>query len=354
MKINLLLTLSVFLISCSSGNKDEQIAEDSGNIVRVTGEQKKNADLSVAPAEQKIISSVLRLNGVIDVPPQNKVSISVPLGGYLKESKLLPGMHINKGEIIAEMEDPQYIQLQQDYLIAKTKLGFLETEYARQKELNMSKASSDKILQQTESDYTAQKILAKSLSEKLRLISINPDALSESTLSRNIHIYSPITGYVSKVNVNIGKYTKPEEVLFEIVNPQDIHLVLHVFEKDMQALSIGQKVIVYTNSNPEKKYDCGILLMGKDFSADRSLEIHCHFKNYDASLIPGMFMNAEIEFQYEKAFVLPDEAIVTNENRKYVFIEKRGDEFEMAEVKTGKSEKGYTQIIPSDTQVFTD
>uniref|UniRef100_UPI001C2EFBAC efflux RND transporter periplasmic adaptor subunit n=1 Tax=Mucilaginibacter humi TaxID=2732510 RepID=UPI001C2EFBAC len=62
-----------------------------------------------------------------------------------------------------------------------------------------------------------------SLAEKLQLIGIHTRNISASKISRSVNIYSPITGFVSKVNVNIGKYVSPTEVLFELVNPTDIH-----------------------------------------------------------------------------------------------------------------------------------
>ena len=66
---------------------------------------------------------VLKLNGMIDVPPQNLVSVAIiPLGGYLKSSSLLPGKLEIKGQVIAVIENPQFIQLQQDYLMAKSKI----------------------------------------------------------------------------------------------------------------------------------------------------------------------------------------------------------------------------------------
>ena len=82
-------------------------------------------------------------------------------------------MHISKGEVIATMEDQQYIQLQQDYLTAKAHFSSIEAEYIRQKELNASKASSDKVFQKAETEYISQKILINSLAEKLKLIGIN-------------------------------------------------------------------------------------------------------------------------------------------------------------------------------------
>lgn len=232
MKYLFIILFSVSIYACN-GNKEAEVqtqtevkseAAPSETSVQLTDAQMKNAGIVTGKPELKNISSVLKVNGTIDVPPQNMVSISVPLGGYLKSSKLLPGMHVTKGQTIAVMEDPQYIQLQQDYLTAKTNLAFAEQEYNRQKELNQSKASSDKVFQQAEANFRSQEILVKSLSEKLKLININPSRLSAGNISRSIYIPSPINGFVSKVNVNIGKYTSPSEVLFEIINPADIHL----------------------------------------------------------------------------------------------------------------------------------
>jgi cobalt-zinc-cadmium efflux system membrane fusion protein len=343
---NYILTIVVCLslLSCSDTKQTETETASNETTVALTDAQVKNAGISVATIEKQAIARLLKVNGVIDVPPQNMVSISAPLGGYLKYTKLLPGMHINKGESIAVMEDPQYISLQQEYLTAKAKLSYLQNEYNRQETLNKSAASSDKVFQEATMNYASQKVLVKSLSEKLLLIGISPDNLNENTISRSIAIHSPIDGYVSKVNVNIGKYASPTDVLFELVNPQDIHLALDIFEKDIDNLQIGQKLLAYTNTQPDKKYPCEIILIGKDISETRSVEVHCHFDAYDKSLIPGMYMNAEIEVSSQNDFVIADESIVTFEGKHYVFYEKSKNNFEMVDVEIGNSENGNTQI----------
>jgi len=346
----LLLSALWMFISCASKNEEPESTDSVQfeNSVTLSADQLKNADLELGKITQKSISSVLKVNGRIDVPPQNMISVSVPMGGYLKSTKLLPGMHINKGEIIAVMEDQQYIQLQQDYLTAQARLNFTANEYNRQKELNQSKASSDKVLQQTEVDYTTEKINVKSLGERLKLIGINPDKLDENTISKSINLYSPIDGYVSTVNVNIGKFTQPSEVLFELINPADIHLALTIFEKDLSKLSIGQTVFAYTNSQPDKKYECEIILIGKNLSVERSTEVHSHFENYDKSLIPGMYMNAEIELKNTNVYALPEEAIVRFENNQYIFLSESETTFTIQEVKTGNSENGFIEIISGE------
>jgi cobalt-zinc-cadmium efflux system membrane fusion protein len=342
----IIITLTL-LSSCSSNKKKDESTKPNPaneNIIKLNDAQLKAAGIQLGAIEEKSISTIIKVNGKIDVPPQNMVSVSMPLGGYLKSTKLLPGMHINKGEVIASMEDQQYIQLQQEYLTIKSKLVYTQMEFERQKELNQSKASSDKVFQQIQMEYTNQKIALKALSEKLRLININPSSITEDNISKSVNIYAPINGFVSKVNVNIGKYVNPADVLFELVNPSDIHLNLMVFEKDLNQLSIGQKLIAYTNNKPELKHPCEIILISKDISPEHYAEVHCHFEDYDKTLLPGMYMNAEIETKSDKTLALPENAIVNYEGKQYIFTEVGKSQFEMIEVIPGLKEFSNKKI----------
>jgi len=355
-KIFIISIAFAILTSCASKQNENEVKEvkPTKNTVELTDAQLKNSKIETGKIEQKAISSLLKVNGKIDVPPQNMVSVSVPLGGYLKSTKLLEGMHISKGEVIAVMEDQQYIQLQQDYLTAKAHFSSLEKEFQRQKELNESKASSDKVFENAQAEYLSQKVLIKSLSEKLKLISINPENLNVNTISRSINIYSPIDGFVSTIKMNIGKYASPTDILFELINPADIHLALTVFEKDLDKLFIGQKIVAYNNNKSSKKYNCEIILVGKDISPERAVIVHCHFEQYDKILIPGMYMNAEVEVSTNNAFVIPNDGLVRFEGKQYVFTQTDKNKYAMQEVTTQNTENGFTQITFPDNEDKTN
>lgn len=347
MKYIIILSSFILLYACGSKQTTEQTTDNAvvnETVITLTDAQLKNSQLQIGKLEERNISSIIKVNGKIDVPPQNMVSVSMPLGGYLKTTKLLPGMHVGKGEVIATMEDLQYIQLQQEYLTAKSKVVFAEAEYNRQKELNQSKATSDKVFQQAQMDYNTQKIALSALSEKLKLININPQSLSENTLSKAVNIYSPIDGFVSKVNVNIGKYVNPADILFELVNTSDIHLNIKVFEKDLEKLAIGQKVMAYNNQS-DKKHPCEIILISQDLTPERTAEVHCHFLDYDKTLLPGMYMNADIEVKSNHVLTLPEEAIVSFEGKEYVFVTEKEKTYILMEVKTGSKENGFIEIV---------
>ncbi len=352
-----ILIISAFLLvtACGTKNPKEDVKADTDvnqDLVSLNEAQFKSAGIALGKLEKRSISSLIKASGTIDVPPQNMISVSMPLGGYLKSTKLIPGMPIRKGETIALMEDQQYIQLQQEYLTTKSKLVFSRAELERQKELNQSKASSDKTYQQAQMDFSTLSITLNSLAQKLRLININPGTISENSISRTVPVYSPINGIVSKVNVNIGRFVNPSDMLFEIIDPSSIHLNIKVFEKDIEKLSKGQKLVAYTNTQPEKKHLGEISLITGDLSPERTVEVHCHFENFDKSLIPGMYMNAEIEIKSHETLSIPDEAIVSFEGRDFLFVKKTGMEFEMIPIETGARENKYTEVINS--AVFAD
>ncbi|KMQ59676.1 hemolysin D [Chryseobacterium sp. BLS98] len=346
-KYSVLLMLTLFFaVQCNKKEKavvQPASPKDESRVV-LTDAQISNTPIETMSLSVKNISTMLKINGKIDVPPQNMISVSVPLGGYLKSTDLLPGMKVKKGQVIAVIENPQFIQLQQDYLMAKSKLHFAELDYNRQKKLNQSQASSDKVMQQAQSEMNSQRIMMNTLAEQLQLVNINPGSLTSGNIRKSVPVYSTINGFVSKVNVNIGKFVNPSDVLFELINPNDIHLNLKVYEKDLGMLKIGQRFTAYTNTQPEKKYDGEIILISKDINADGTADVHCHFEQYDHNLTPGMYMNAEIETQTSFSNALPEESIVNFEGKDYVFVQEKRQTYKLIPVMLGEAENGFIQI----------
>ena len=348
---NLIAVLSILTILACTGNKTKEAVEvEKGNdslsadLVTLNAAQLKTANLAFGTAQLMSMHKILKVNGAIDVPPSNIVSISIPMGGYLKKTSLIPGMFVKKGNLLAVLEDPSYIELQQDYLTAKSKLVYLEADFNRQRDLNATKSTSDKIFQLARSDYESQKYLTKSLSEKLKLLGIDPLTLNENNISRAINFNAPINGYVTKVNVNIGKYVTPTDILFEIIDPSDLHLRLIVYENDATNLKVGNKVSFYTNNDIRKKYLAKVAVINPNINEDKTTEVHCHLVNESVRLYPGTSANAEIELNDAKVNAVPEQAIVKWQNKPFVFIKMEGNSFKMVPVEMGVSTNGYVEI----------
>ena len=334
------------MLSCSTKQRTntEESTQASETSVRLSDAELQTGNIVTGKAEKGIISTSIKVSGTIEAPPQNVVSVSFPMSGYIGSVKLIRGMKVNRGQALAQLQDQELIQLQQDYLIARSRVNFLEKEYQRQKTLNATKTTSDKVFEQTKSDYESQRILMNSLNEKLRMIGINASSLNENNIRRSVAVAAPISGYVSAVHVNSGKYISPQDVLFELVNPNDLHVQLKVFEKDLPMLQSGQKVFVTLTNQPEKIYEAKVSLISKNLDDDRSATVHCHFVQPANELLPGMFASAVIETATQDAITVPEEAVVRWESGQYIFIQKAKGTFEMLPVTVGETNEGRTAI----------
>ncbi|RXM42793.1 efflux RND transporter periplasmic adaptor subunit [Flavobacterium sp. YO12] len=339
----------LLLVSCNSDkkNQERETVQKQENTIQLSSEQIKNAGLVVGNPEERTVKGILQLQGTVTVPPKSVVSVSIPLGGYIKKTDLMAGMHVRKGQLLAVVEDMQYIQLQQDYLTAKEKFQLAKSEYDRQKELNAKKASSDKLYEQTATEMQTQRIYMSSLAQKLSLLGINVKTLSASNISKTVSIVSPINGVVSKINVNVGKYIAPTDMLFELMEMSDIVLVMNAFEKDVHLLSTGQTVSAFTNANPSKRFSAKIAYINRSLNDDRAAEVICKVNQYDNALIPGLFINAEAEFENEKAITVPEDAVVRWQGKFFVFALSGNNQYKMVAVEPGTTTDGFRQIKSS-------
>ena len=348
------IAISTLLIGCS----DKKVATTEAETVVQTEEidltnaQLQELQLVFGSAEKKQISSTIQVQGKIDLPPQNIISVNFALGGFLKSTKLIPGMRISKGEVIAVMEDQNIIQLQQDYLLSQSKLILAKGEYERQRTLFDANAGTSKLMQQAESEMKIQSINTKSLAEKLKLIGIDIQQLNENNISGQVPIRSSINGYVSKVHVNTGKFVQPAETMFELIDPDDIHVALTLFEKDLPYVHTGDLVKVRFMQEPNKNYDAEVILVNRNVDDDRTAMAHCHFKQQPSNLLPGMYVETTISVLNKPAFVLPEEAIQRFGNKQYVFTSVNKNKVKMTEVTTGLIQDGKIEITSSPDQLM--
>lgn len=359
---------SLFLASCGSKTvTDEATASHSEkeNTTEFTQAQYQTARIALGKIQTKQISGTIKVNGMLDVPPQQKVSISVPLGGFLKNSPLLQGSRVTKGQVIATIENLEFIKLQQDYVEAKNQLEFAQIDYQRQQQLAAESVNAMKALQQSKTTFSSWEVKMNSLGEQLKVLGLNPATVAPTTISSSIQLHAPINGYVTKVNVNIGKYVNPTDILFEIVDTEHLHAELTVFEKDVPKLRIGQKVR-FTLANETIERLATVYLLGREISADRTIRIHCHIDKEDTNLLPGMYFQAIVETGGIEVPALPDKAIISYQGKKYIFYQlteqphaamknedpeqhKSEYHFTMIEIQTGNSELGFTEVmLPND------
>jgi len=355
-KVSGLIIMVLFsLLACNrgqkSGSETTSVEVLPDNIVELRDDQIKLAKIELGSVEMQSLGSILKVNGIISVAPQNLATVCMPLGGFIKNTALLPGNSVTKGQVLAVIDNQEFVDVQQSYLEAKNKLTFAEADFKRHSDLFKSDVYSEQNVQQVTVEYKNLKALVRSLEQKLILIGINPDQLKEDNISSTVNLLSPIAGFLKAVNVNIGKYVNPNEVLFEIVNNDKLFLELTLFEKDADKVATGQKVKFYINNETET-HEAVITQTGKSIGQDRTFMVYATVSSLCKNLLPGMYVNALISESDALVTALPSDAVVSFDDKDYIFTYEKDKEeagrafteYRMVEVKKGVSGSGFTEI----------
>lgn len=322
--LNSLIVL--LLLSCSSPDIEANAAKETKAIqqLKLSPKQRQTLGLELGTLEQINMGLSVFANGVIDVPPQNKSYIAMPFGGYIKKINVLDGMQVQKGQILMVVEHPEVIELQQEYLEVQGQAEYLAADYERQKELYAKEAGSAKSYQQAKSAYMVNKAKLSGLAMKLEMANVNMNTLRNGQIERTQNIRSPFAGVITKVTANVGAFAEPKDNLLEIIDLKHAHAELTVYEKYLSFLQKEQSVklqFVDMHTTASAK----IYLIGREISTERTVKVHCHFDKLPADITPGSYLKAEIRAEDQSQFTLPEEAVVQQNGKDVVFIEKEGN-----------------------------
>lgn len=346
----------LLMLSCNEGkgegNKNVETSEPESHLISLTAEQMKANDFHTGSLTEKEFHQSIKANGMLDVPPENRMAISAYFGGYIKELKLLPGQKVQKGQDLLQLENPEFIQIQLEFLEAKGELRYLESDYKRQGELYKTNVASEKKFLKSEADYKVMKARYEALSKKLLLMGILPDQLEDESITSTLSLKAPMSGYITEISAEKGMYLSPSDIAMSLVNTNHLHLELNIFEKDAWKVKVGQEVVFYLQDNPSQSYLGKVHLVGKSVSeADRIVRVHVHIEEEEkmANLVPGMYAEASVRTEAVPGMALPETAVVKiGDDYKVLLQTNTADgkrSFAPKMVKAGNREEGMVQIV---------
>jgi cobalt-zinc-cadmium efflux system membrane fusion protein len=363
---------TLFIFSCqkntsstTSKEEEEEHSHEESNFTSLSTEQIKAVGIAFGTIEQKQLTSTLKMNGVLRVPNNHKGNATALFGGVIRTLNVEFGDFVRKGQVIATIANPQYIQLQEEFLNIQHQITLAQQELQRQKELNDGNAGTQRNLQNATSSLNTLLTRKSSLHEQIRLMGINPSEISNATLKSSLLVISPISGTVSTVFAKIGSYVDVSSPVAEIVDNSSLHLDLQVFEKDLSKMNVGQKVHFTLTNNPTESYTAQVFNIGSSFENEsKSISVHCNVIGNKKGLIDGMNISAMVNLSDQTSAAVVNDAIVEADGKYYIFIQKpdththdeeensthqhstNEHEFEKVEVVKGVTAMGYTAITP--------
>ncbi len=334
--------LAIFFTACSTGHKEgdghnhgsveqqEQGAdghdhqeEEEPNTASLSEQQIRTAGVLLANPEQKNLTATIKVNGLLRVPNKNKAEITSLYGGVIKTLKIELGDYVRKGQVIATIENPLFIQLQEEYLTIHSRITLAEQEMQRQQELNEGNAGAKRNLQSASAELTALRTRKASLQQQIRLMGIDPSSVTDADLKNTLAVTSPISGTVGNVLAKVGSYVDVATPVAEIIDNSLLHLDLQVFERDLPKISVGQIINFTVTNNPTRLYRAKVFNIGSSFQSEsKTIAVHSSIEGDKKGLIDGMSITAQVSVEDVSMLAVPNEAIVEAEGKYFVFVLK--------------------------------
>ncbi len=373
MKIIGMIISILLLYSCSLNQEEqEKHGEDHENhlpegMVFLTDKQIEVLELKTAPLDQRSINTSIKVNGRLELAPQDKATITSMLSGVITNIKVIEGDQVKKGEIIATIQTLDFLKIQEEYSSEMARFERLKKELERASNLYQKNIISDAELQKVKSEYKQSQSSLQAKKMKLKMLRVSPESISKGNYSSSYFIRAPFSGDISAVHVNTGTFIHPEDELFEMINNDELHVDFMVYEKDFYSLKKNQNIRFRTNVYPDKEFYGKIHAISPLFEEEQNaVHVHAEIINKDHLLIPGMFVEGEILRGEKKVKAIPTESVVNVGDKYYVFIEakrkrqkQKGRTFLMVEVVKGETDGYFTEIrflnqLPKDIKVVTN
>ena len=291
------ITIAVMLLTaaCNSSQKNNPHTEAENIQPQSVIFENKDSTAIDAVSSATSPANDAAFNGIFVLSPQHHASVTLSINGVVKTTTLLPGKHVQKGELLATLENPEFINLQQSYLDAIAQCEYLEEEYKRQEILAREDVASQKRLQQSKAEYLSMKSRRDASAAQLTILGLSPQSIAANGMTPLLEVRAPISGYVSNLQMNIGKYITAGEPLCDIIDKNDILIRLTAYEKDLNRIKTGDKIQFVVNGIENRRFTGEVISMGQRVdNVNRSLEIYAKVIENHPQFRPGMYVNAQV------------------------------------------------------------
>lgn len=298
-KYIVIIAAAVLFVACSgnissdAGSLSDDNAEKSDSI-----EAKANADsVSVDGVSSATnVANSPTFNGVLMVSPQQNATVSLTMGGKVHSLKVMPGQAVTRGQVVASIDNPEYIELQQTYLDASAQTEYLEKEYKRQTALGANDAASQKKVQQSKAEYLSMHSRLAAAASRLKALGVNPSNIKSHGIQPYLLVTAPINGYVTNLNVNLGKYLNAGEPICDVINKSQPLIQLTVYERELNMMRVGRHVEFRVNGMGKTTFAAQIVSIDQSVDAkDYSIKVYAKVTSTNSDFRPGMYIRAKLK-----------------------------------------------------------
>jgi cobalt-zinc-cadmium efflux system membrane fusion protein len=332
------------LVGCGAGTqqsaKPAAAPAPAKDPLEVRPNEELLKQLKVGTPVAKPMTQTLRVSGRVEADETRMARVSAPVTGRITQLDVFPGQAVKRGQVLATLYGTELSTAQFGFVKAVSQQGLMQRAAARAQQLLKADVIGAAEVQRREAELLEANAELSSAHDQLRVLGMSEEAIEQLQKGRTVNsltqIVATIDGTVLERKVTIGQVVQPADTLFVIADLSQVWLVADVPEQQGGAIELGKAVEAEVSAFP------GQIIRGKlSFVSSiidpesRTVRTRMDLPNPKGRYKPAMLAMMELKDNPEQETVIPVTAVVREEDKDYVFIEKAPGQFVMRMVKLG-------------------
>jgi len=336
-----------FILLVAACQVKERVDEHTGDSlisIRLNKKQIREAKIVTDSIRQRLFPQIYQCRGYFYLSPDKLATVTSPISGFIRNMYYSTGDYVQKGTLLAILTHLDYIKIQREYVEAKSLANYYIEDFKRQGDLTLDHATSIKKMQRAQADYRAIEAKLRALRAQLKFIGLDADKVEKDGFTSSINIYAPISGYITRVEGNIGKLVDSYGFIYEIADINKLLLSFELPGRLFYKVSKNMTVSFTVSGKNINHLNAGICNIGQVINTEtNSFNVYAIPDSNDRSFRPGMPVEMLLTLEDIKVPSLPDKAIIESDNKSYIFVKEKNI-FTRTCINTGNSKDNFIEI----------
>jgi cobalt-zinc-cadmium efflux system membrane fusion protein len=312
-------------------------------MIEIEPEIQEKYGILVEGVEEHPVSNVTTLPATVAAPSDAVAHVGTTVSGRVVELKRTEGDGVGRNSALLVLESIEIGKARSEYVEAVASMERLEKSYVRHKELAGENITSQRELEETESQLQAARANVREAKAHLRTIGIDPSTVHEATSNRHV-VRSPIAGIVAEQTVTLGEYVGPGDDLFSVVNTSQVWVNAKATSSQLEQVAVGQRGTITTTSGEALSGTVSYISPVVD-SDSRRVTVRLTVPNRNGLLRIDDYVTLQLETALGGRGVrVPAAALERDADKTYVYLAQSPTTFRRTEVSVTGEANGHVLV----------
>ncbi|MEO6830070.1 MAG: efflux RND transporter periplasmic adaptor subunit [Acidobacteriaceae bacterium] len=354
-RIHIALAVTLGLLTMAgckhAADASEASPTEAGNPLAIRVSPALLDHVRIGEARWQQVTSSEKVAARVETDASRVARIGSPVEGRITKILVLEGQHVRRGQVMATLHSTALSDAQFAFIKAYSEQQLSARSADRAKQLVRADVIGSAEVERREAELLQASAEVEAIRAKLQGLGMSARAIHQLETTRKLNsdypIIATIAGTVLERKVTPGQIVQPADMAFLVADLSNVWLVAEVPEDEAGAIRVGKSVIASIPALPDCKIVGKLSFVSPVVNPEtRTVQARMDLANPQGIFKPAMMALMTFESNPEKKQVIPDTAIVREENKDHVFVQTGPHKFVLREVELGM-ETGESRVLVS-------